>query len=263
MPIFQCANSHFNDLKSFLDSKYDLYNRPEFIETDPIQVPHSFTLPRDIEIAAFLTATLAWGQRRTIINKSIQLMRLMENSPFSFIMGAKDSDFTRFDDFRHRTFNATDTLYFLHALKNIYLLHGGLSKVFEQGFKQYKDAGKAMVHFRKVFFEGEHPARTCKHIPDISKGSSAKRLSMFLRWMVRQDDRGVDFGLWKNISPSWLCVPLDVHTGNTARRLGLLKHKYNDWKAVIELTNKLRIFDPSDPAKYDFALFGTSAFEKY
>jgi uncharacterized protein (TIGR02757 family) len=251
----------FEDLKAFLDSKVDLYNRPEFIETDPIQVPHLFTLPEDIEIAAFLTATLAWGQRKTIINKSIQLMHLMDNNPFSFITGAKDRDFTRFEIFCHRTFNATDTLYFLYALKNIYIHHGGLRPVFEHGFQQGCDAGKAIDGFRKIFFETEYPVRTLKHVPDVSKGSSAKRLNMFLRWMVRQDYRGVDFGLWKNINPSCLFIPLDLHTGNTARRLGLLKRKYSDWKAVVELTSQLRIFDPSDPIKYDFALFGLGVFE--
>jgi uncharacterized protein (TIGR02757 family) len=249
------------NLKSFLDSKYDQYNRPEFIETDPIQIPHLFTLREDIEIAGFLTATLAWGQRKTIINKSKELLQLFENKPFSFIKEAEETDFSRFERFCHRTFNATDTLYFLHALKNIYNRHGGLRQVFEQGFKINNNAETAIAHFRNVFFETDYPARTRKHVPDVTRGSSAKRLNMFLRWMVRNDNRGVDFGLWKNISPSWLCIPLDLHTGTTARRLGMLNRKQNDWQSVCELTEQLRIFDPLDPVKYDFALFGLSAFE--
>jgi uncharacterized protein (TIGR02757 family) len=253
----------FEDLKAFLDSKFDQYNRPEFIETDPIQIPHLFTLPEDIEISGLLTATLAWGQRKTIINKSRELLQLMENKPFNFITEADDSDFVRFQRFCHRTFNATDLLYFLHALKDIYVSHGGLKNVFEQGFKAYYNAGTAISYFRDVFFETGYPGRTRKHVPDITGGSSAKRLNMFLRWMVRHDSHGVDFGLWKNINPAWLCIPLDLHTGNTARKLGLLKRKQNDWQAVCELTEQLRAFDPLDPVKYDFALFGLGVFEKY
>ena len=251
----------FEDLKSFLDSKVDLYNRPAFLATDPIQIPHLFTLREDIEIAGFLTATLAWGQRKTIINKSRELMRLLENEPYKFITGVSETEFLRFESFCHRTFNGTDTMYFLHALRNIYRKHDGLRQVFEQGFTTSHDAGNAIGHFRAVFFEHDYPARTRKHVPDVNSGSSAKRLNMFLRWMVRSDNRGVDFGLWRNISPSWLCIPLDLHVGNTARRLGLLARKQNNWKAVVELTQRLREFDPEDPVKYDFALFGLSAFE--
>jgi len=253
----------FENLKSFLDSKYDKYNRSEFIESDPIQIPHLFSLPEDIEIAGFLTATLAWGLRKTIINKSGQLLQLMENKPFTFITEADETDFSRFENFCHRTFNTTDILYFLHALKNIYTVHGGLRQVFEQGFKTNHDAGAAIAYFRNVFFESDYPARTRKHVPDVSKGSSAKRLNMFLRWMVRCDKRGVDFGLWKDINPAWLQIPLDLHTGATARKLGLLTRRQNDWQAVCELTEQLRVFDPLDPVKYDFALFGLGAFEKF
>jgi uncharacterized protein (TIGR02757 family) len=251
----------FENYKSFLDAKVDLYNRPEFIETDPIQVPHLYTLCEDIEIAGFLTATLAWGQRKTIISKSKELMRLLGDNPIGFITEAREKDFTRFEGFCHRTFNATDTLYFLYALRNIYIRHGGLKHVFEAGFENNHDAGSAIAHFRKVFFEIEYPNRTLKHVPDVMKGSSAKRLNMFLRWMVRHDDCGVDFGLWKSISPAWLKIPLDLHTGNTARKLKLLNRKQNDWQAVCELTEELKAFDPLDPVKYDFALFGMDAFE--
>jgi uncharacterized protein (TIGR02757 family) len=249
------------NIKDLLDSKYDYYNRKEFIETDPIQIPHLFNRREDIEISGFFAATLAWGQRKAIINKSRKLMALMDNKPYSFITGAGERELIRFESFCHRTFNATDTLYFLQALKNIYNKHGGLRSVFEKGFDQTHDAGKALQHFRKCFFELEFPARTIKHVPDVSRGSSAKRLNMFLRWMVRNDDRGVDFGLWNGIDPAWLVVPLDLHTGSTARKLGLLERKQNDWKAVTELTGQLRAFDPSDPVKYDFALFGIGAFE--
>jgi len=255
MPMCQCAN----ELKSFLDSKYDQYNRPEFIETDPIQVPHLFSRREDIEIAGFLTATLSWGQRKTIINKSRLLLSLLDNSPYHFITQAAESDYSRFGNFCHRTFNTTDALYFLYALKNIYSRHGGLNQVFEKGFGINKDAGTAIAYFRSIFFECDFPERTQKHVPDVGKGSSAKRLNMFLRWMVRRDTRGVDFGFWTSISPAWLNIPLDLHTGNTSRKLGLLTRKQNDHRSVIELTQRLREFDPADPVKYDFALFGLGA----
>ncbi len=250
------------ELKSFLDSKVELYNQPEFIATDPIQIPHLFTDPEDIEIAGFLTATLAWGQRKTIIGKSKELLGLMGNRPYDFITAAEDRDFQRFEGFCHRTFNTTDAIYFLLSLKNIYTRHGGLRRVFEQGFQKNREAGTAISHFRQVFFENEYPVRTCKHVPDVNRGSAAKRINMFLRWMVRSDRHGVDFGLWNNISPAWLCIPLDLHTGSTARKLGLLTRKQSDWKAVLELTHRLREFDPTDPVKYDFALFGMGIFER-
>jgi uncharacterized protein (TIGR02757 family) len=252
---------NMENIKALLDAKYRLYNRPEFIATDPIQVPHLFKRPEDIEIAGFLTATLSWGQRKTIIRKSRELLELMGMRPHAFLTQARDKDFSRFENFRHRTFNATDTLYFLHALQDIYTRFGGLRLVFEQGFSSGHDAGRAIAHFRKVFFMTDYPIRTRKHVPDVIRGSSGKRLNMFLRWMVRQDRQGVDFGLWKAIDPAWLCIPLDLHTGLTSRRLGLLTRRQNDWKAVSELTQRLREFDPSDPVKYDFALFGIGAFE--
>ncbi len=248
-------------IKDYLDEKVELYNRPEFIESDPIQIPHLFINPEDIEISGFLAATLAWGQRKTIINKSKELMNLMDNSPFEFITHARSKEFSRFENFCHRTFNATDTIYFLHSLRNIYQNKGGLKTVFMAGFKTGENAGTAIASFRSVFFEKEYPSRTLKHVPNVQKGSSAKRLNMFLRWMVRDDSKGVDFGLWKEISPSWLSIPLDLHTGRTARRLGLLNRKNDDWQAVNELTSRLKEFDPNDPVKYDFALFGISIFE--
>jgi uncharacterized protein (TIGR02757 family) len=255
-------NSPARNLKLFLDSRVDLYNQPAFVATDPIQIPHLYKNHEDIEISAFLTATLSWGQRKTIINKSGELMKLLDNRPYYFITHAPDKSYERFDQFCHRTFNATDTLYFLRALKNLYSRYGSLKLVFERGFKINHDAEGALNHFRNCFFETEFPNRTAKHVSDVSHGSSAKRLNMFLRWMVRNDNRGVDFGIWKNIDPAWLCIPLDVHVGNTARKLQLLKRNQDDWKAVCELTSRLRTFDRNDPVKYDFALFGLSAFEE-
>jgi uncharacterized protein (TIGR02757 family) len=251
------------DLRELLDEKYDQYNQPEFIETDPVSIPHLFDSNEDIEIAGFLSATLAWGQRKTIINKSKELLRLMDNRPYRFIMEAGEADYSAFDSFCHRTFNATDARYFLYSLKNIYTLHGGLRKVFEDGFIGHHDACTAIARFRDVFFEPPSPARTRKHIPDVGKGSAAKRLNMFLRWMVRADNRGVDFGLWTGIDPAWLKIPLDLHTGNIARKLELLVRRQNDWQAVCELTARLQQFDPADPVKYDFALFSLGAFENF
>lgn len=230
----------FNNLKTLLDLKFEQYNRPEFIKSDPIQIPRSFTMPEDIEIAGFLTAMLAWGQRKTIINKSRQLIGLLEDKPFEFITGYRRDDMVRFESFYHRTFKADDILYFLQALRNIYLNYGGLRKVFEKSFLKNHDAGFAIAYFRNIFFNMDHPVRTRKHIPDINKGSAGKRINLFLRWMIRNDSRGVDFGLWSSISPAWLQIPLDLHTGNAARSLGLLKRKQNDWKAVTELTCNLK-----------------------
>jgi len=251
------------DLKEFLDQKYRQYNRPEFIETDPVSIPHLFTDEKDIEIAGFLSATLAWGQRKTIISKSKELLRLMDNRPYRFILEADETDFSRFGNFCHRTFNSTDALYFLYSLRNIYTTHGGLREVFENGFHRQHDASVAIARFREIFFESAGPLRTRKHIPDVAKGSAAKRLNMFLRWMVRVDNRGVDFGLWTGIDPAWLKIPLDLHTGAIARRLELLSRTQNDWRAVCELTARLQHFDPADPVKYDFALFSLGALEKF
>jgi uncharacterized protein (TIGR02757 family) len=252
-----------SDLKEFLDEKYKQYNRPEFIESDPVCIPHLFNVAEDIEIAGFLAATLAWGQRKTIIHKSKELLRLMDNQPYRFILEADGHDLSGLHNFCHRTFNSTDALYFLNALKNIYTRHGGLRKVFENGFGRNHEAGPAIARFREVFFEAGYPERTRKHIPDVVKGSAAKRLNMFLRWMVRVDNRGVDFGLWTGINPAWLKIPLDLHTGNVGRKLGLLGRRQNDWRAVCELTARLQHFDPADPVKYDFALFSLGAFEKF
>jgi uncharacterized protein (TIGR02757 family) len=251
------------NIKSFLDGKILLFNRAEFIETDPIQIPSLFSTKEDIEIAGFLAATIAWGQRPTIIRNAYRLIMLMQNDPYEFLMNSEEQDWDVFQDFKHRTFNGTDCIYFLKALKNIYLNHGGLEQVFNEGFRSSDSVFSALVHFRKVFFELEHEHRTEKHAPDVEKGAAAKRLNMFLRWMIRSDHSKVDFGLWREIPTSALMLPLDVHTGNVARKLGLLSRTSNDWRAVEEITAKLREFDPNDPVKYDFALFGLGVFEKF
>lgn len=251
------------ELKEFLDFKYDQYNQPQFIETDPVSIPHRFGSPEDIEISGFLTATIAWGQRKAILKNALRLMQLMDNAPYQFITNAAEKDFQKASVFIHRTFNQQDTLYFFRALRYIYLDKGGLRTVFENAYSQYGDIKMCLAIFRDLFLS-QHPAgRTGKHISDVNRGASAKRLNMFLRWMVRSDNRGVDFGLWKGIPASALYLPLDVHTGNVSRKLNLLQRKQNDWKAVEEVTSRLRTFDPGDPVKYDFALFGLGVFEKF
>jgi uncharacterized protein (TIGR02757 family) len=251
------------DIHSFLDQKYLSFNHPVFKETDPIQVPSLFTAKENIEIAGFLAATLSWGQRPTIIRNSLKLVGLMKNNPIEFLLQTPEDEWDVFMNFKHRTFNGTDCIYFLKSIRNIYLNHGGLEQVFIRGFLIDGSVFSSLVYFRKIFFEIEHQQRTEKHISNVEKGASAKRLNMFLRWMVRTDQAGVDFGLWKQIPSSALMLPLDVHTGNVARKLGLLLRTQNDWKAVEEITAKLRTFDPKDPIKYDFALFGLGAFEKF
>lgn len=254
------------ELKDFLDEKYDRYNRPDFIESDPISIPHQFTKKEDIEIAGFLAATIAWGQRVTIINNANKMMRLMDNSPHEFILSATKKDISRFDDFVHRTFNGVDATFFIQSLKNIYKKHGGLEQVFSPETLKSKGSEAllhSITHFREVFFSIPHPARTGKHVSNPAENSSAKRLCMYLRWMVRNDKRGVDFGIWQGLGASVLMCPLDVHSGNVARKLGLLKRTQNDWKAVEELSANLRKLNKSDPVKYDFALFGLGVFEKF
>ena len=250
------------ELKEFLDAKVIQYNNPKFIESDPIKIPHQYTLKEDIEISAFLTATIAWGNRKTIINNALKLMDLMGNSPFDFVMNHKDRDLALLESFVHRTFNGSDLIYFIKAIQHIYKNHGGLEPVFNSNITA-DSTQFAIHHFKNIFFELEHPLRTQKHVSDPIKGSAAKRINMFLRWMVRNDNTGVDFGIWKSISPSILSCPLDVHSGVVARKLGLLKRKQNDAKALHELDTNLRLLDPADPVKYDFAVFGLGVFEKF
>ncbi len=247
------------DLKSFLDEKVNQYNNQKFIESDPIQIPHLYQNKEDIEISAFLTATISWGNRKMIIQNANKLMDIMGNSPYDYLMEWKPG---KIENFVHRTFNAGDLSFFMEGLQHIYKVHGGLESVFVR-YAEPDSIQNSIHYFKKHFFEIPHPMRTRKHISDPQKGSAAKRINMFLRWMVRHDQTGVDFGIWKQISPAILSCPLDVHSGNVARKLGLLHRRQNDAKALYELDTKLREMDPCDPVKYDFALFGLGVFEKF
>jgi len=261
--VYLQQNLPVKDLKDFLDRKTEEYNSPAFIVTDPISIPHRFSRKEDIEIAGFLSATLAWGQRKTIISSSLRLLRLMDDDPWNFIMQAGPSDFERLDTFVHRTFNGDDCLFFLQSLRAVYQYHGGLEAAFTKGYTENHNIREAIIYFRKLFFATAHLPHSRKHVSDPGKNSSAKRINMYLRWMTRNDRQGVDFGLWKFISPSDLMCPLDLHSGRVARKLGLLLRKQDDWKAVEELTANLRLLDPLDPVKYDFALFGLGVFENF
>ncbi|RNC87308.1 MAG: TIGR02757 family protein [Winogradskyella sp.] len=250
------------ELKDFLDSKVELYNNPNFIDSDPIQIPHLFSKKEDIEIIGFLTATIAWGNRKSIITNAKRIVDYLDNSPYEFIMQHQDTDLEKLLPFVHRTFNGNDFIQFITSLKHIYNSHDGLESIFSNYAE--KDSLQYAIHkFKALFFEIEHLERSKKHISDPLKNSAAKRINMFLRWMVRNDNHGVDFGIWKRLSPSQLSCPLDVHSGNVARKLGLLKRKQNDAKALMELDTNLRKLDINDPVKYDFALFGLGVFEGF
>jgi uncharacterized protein (TIGR02757 family) len=251
-----------SELKEFLDAKVEQYNRPDFLDTDPIQIPHRFSKKEDVEISAFLTATIAWGNRKSIITNANRMMELLDNSPHDFVINHQDADLDNLYGFVHRTYNDIDFRFFISSLKNIYTTHSGLESVFAANINS-DSMQPAISGFKKIFFELEHPPRTTKHVSDPLKGSAAKRINMFLRWMVRSNATGVDFGIWNTISPSLLSCPLDVHSGNVARKLKLLKRKQNDAKALAELDTSLRKLDAQDPVKYDFALFGLGVFEKF
>lgn len=248
-------NHSFESLKSFLDEKVALFNGEDFIATDPIQIPKHFTQKEDIEIAAFLISTLAWGNRRSIIKSGHKLLEIMGNQPYEYVMNYQE----KAHSFVHRTFNSDDLNAFFVALKRIYS-QGGLEKAFSNHSEIAGVKGR-IVSFRNTFTQKPFPDRTHKHLANPLKGSSAKRINMFLRWMVRKDQSGVDFGIWSSIPMSELHLPLDVHTGNVARKLGILTRTQNDWKSVEEIQEQLILFDPEDPCKYDFALFGLGAFE--
>lgn len=250
------------ELKDFLDEKVLLFNNPSFIDADPIQIPHQFSKKEDIEIAAFLTATISWGNRKMIIQNASKMMELLEQSPLDFIINHQEKDLKSFDHFVHRTFNADDFRQFVSSLQHIYKNHGGLEQalLIKDNSKTYQTA---IHNFKTLFFEIPHQTRTQKHISDPLKNSAAKRINMYLRWMVRNDKAGVDFGIWQTHNPAHLSCPLDVHSGNVARKLKLLSRIQNDWKALSELDKKLRKLDKNDPVKYDFALFGLGVFEKF
>lgn len=253
---------NYSELKEFLDEKVELYNHPNFIESDPIQIPHRYSLKEDIEIAGFFSATIAWGNRKMIISNAKKLMELMGNTPFDFVMSHTKKDLDTLQQFVHRTFNGEDCKTFVMALQNIYQNHQGLEAVFAQN-QTDQSMQESISKFKSLFFEIPHSYRTQKHISDPLNNSAAKRLNMWLRWNCRQDQKGVDLGIWKSIPSSKLSCPLDVHSGNVARKLGLLTRKQNDGKALSELDANLRLLDPQDPVKYDFALFGLGVFENF
>ncbi len=245
-----------NSVKKILDKKYIEFNKLSFIENDPVQIPHQYSNPEDIEIAAFLTATIAWGNRKAIIKGASQLLQMMDQCPYEFVTRCSEKEIKSLSHFKYRTFNGKDTIYFIRSLRHIYINYGGLYSVFYDGYKKRHGVDDALIYLRTIFFEHANVGHAAKHISDVNSGSAAKRLNLFLRWMVRTDTLGVDFGLWKKISPADLFIPLDVHVANTSRMLGLLTRNQNDWKAVVELTERLRTFDIKDPIKYDFSLFG-------
>lgn len=252
----------FEELRDFLDEKVVLYNTAGFIEHDPVQIPHMYEAKEDIEVAGFLIATISWGRRLSIIHSGKKMMRLLGNSPYDFIMNHREEHLEKLCGFVHRTFNSTDFIYFLKAIRFLYREKGGLEGVFSR--HQTPDSLQpAIHHFKREFFSLSFPQRTAKHLPDPYQGSAAKRMNMYLRWMVRKDKGGVDFGIWDQVPASILSCPLDIHTGNVARKLGLISRRQNDAKAVFELDEKLRELDPIDPVKYDFALFGLGSVEKF
>ena len=253
------------ELENFLNDKVDQYNQPNFIPNDPISIPHKFQKPQDIEISGFWASILAWGQRITIINKCNELFELMDNAPHDFIMNHTEADLKRFKDFKHRTFNYTDTLYFIEFFKQHYTNFETLEDAFVKGLKSADDnVESGLINFHNYFFTSElAPARTKKHIATPARKSACKRINMYLRWMVRDDDKGVDFGLWKRIKPSQLVCPCDLHVDRVARKLGLITRKQTDWTTAVELTENLKRLDPTDPVKYDFALFGLGVEERF
>lgn len=246
----------------FLEEKVLKYNTPEFIWNDPISIPHRFHLKQDIEIAGFFSALFAWGRRDTAIKKACELMALMNNKPYEFISKADTIHFKQLEPFVHRTFQGVDVLFLATALQNIYQTHPSMEEFFAQNHDG-KNIGKTISAFRQNLLATPHLKRSVKHLPDPAKGSSAKRINLFLRWMIRKDKAGVDFGIWNSIDPRHLRLPLDVHSGKIARQLGLLSRKQNDWRAVEEVSSSLSTYDPKDPVKYDFALFGLGIYENW
>lgn len=255
----------FRELREFLDGKRLQYETPDFIEHDPVAIPHyvagSGGRKEDIEISAFLSATIAWGQRPVIVTNARKMLMLMDERPYDFVMHAGSADFRRLKTFVHRTFNSADLIFFVKSLKKIYTMYGGMEKVFTDGFAETTTVKGAIVRFRETFLQLQHETRVEKHVSDPSRNSAAKRINLFLRWMVR--DGCVDMGLWKGIPEAALICPLDVHTGNVSRALGLLKRTQSDWTAAEELTSRLRKLCPADPVRYDYALFGLGMYEGF
>lgn len=253
----------FTELADLLNDRYSRYASPAFIDGDPIQIPHSFSIKEDIEISALFAATFAWGSRKSIVNSACKLMAVMGNSPYEFVVNFSKADEYRLQGFVHRTFNSVDAVQFIYVLRHIYTNLGGLETVFAEGYRKQQSIYSAIRAYRHVFVDYEVSAHTLRHVPNVTAGAAAKRINMFLRWMVRPAAEGVDFGLWRSIPTDALLMPLDLHTGRVARKLGLLKRKNDDFKAVAELTEALRQFDSADPVKYDYALFGMGLHEKF
>ncbi|MTI19856.1 TIGR02757 family protein [Fulvivirga sp. RKSG066] len=252
-------------LRDFLDLKYKQYNNPDFIRPDPVSIPHTYSKREDIEITGFWAAVLAWGQRKTIINKCKELFSLMDHAPHDFIINHSDNELKRLLNFKHRTFNSTDTLYFIEFFKWYYTTYESLEDAFFMSMSADDETiENGLIGFHNLFFSlPDYPDRTRKHIATPARNSACKRINMFLRWMVRSDNNGVDFGIWNKIKPSQLVCPCDLHVDRVARKLGLITRKQTDWKTAIELTANLRKLDPEDPVKYDFALFGLGVEEKF
>lgn len=251
-----------SDLKRFLDAKVVHYNNVSFIKNDPISIPHQFSKKEDIEIAGFLTALISWGRRNLIIKSATKLMDLMDQSPFDFVMNAGEKELRQINGCIYRTFNSDDLLFLIYGLRHLYQAAGGLEQVAVNGFNKAGKIKDSIAEIRALLLQTPHLMRSEKHLANPESGSAAKRINMFLRWMVREDKSGVDFGIWKSIPQSKLMCPLDVHSGRIARKLGLLSRKQNDWKATEELTLNLSLLDANDPVKYDFALFGIGVFEE-
>jgi len=253
----------FAELADLLNNRYRRYACPAFIIGDPIQVPHGFSDKHDIEISALFAATFAWGSRKSIVNSASKLMGIMGNKPYEFVVNFSKADEHALQGFVHRTFSSADAIEFVYVLRHIYTHLGGLEQVFAKGYRQQQSVHDAIQAYRNVFMECEVPARTLRHVPNVAAGAAAKRINMFLRWMIRPATEGVDFGIWSTIPTSALLMPLDLHTGRVARKLGILQRAQDDFKAVVELTDALRQFDPADPVKYDYALFGLGLHEKF
>ncbi len=255
-------SKEFERLKELLEAKVILYNQPGFIEYDPISIPHQYSRMQDIEIAGFVAAMLAWGQRKTIVSKCNEFFQLMGHSPYDFILHHSEEELKPFLRFKHRTFNPTDALYFIQFFKSHYAQHDSLEAAFTYSPTTWEAKVGLSGFFQRFFADPDHPKRTYKHIPNPAKKSACKRMNMFLRWMVRKDSKGVDFGIWNSIKPAQLICPCDVHVDRVGRALGLISRKQTDWETAVELTEKLKLFDPNDPVKYDFALFGMGVEEK-
>ena len=244
------------DLRDLLEHLHDKYNRPEFIEADPISIPHAFTSRDDREVAGFLAATIAWGNRKAIVKSARRMIELMDGAPSDFVRTATERDLAAIDRFVHRTFSRSDLLDYIRAMQRMYLRFGGIGRFVESRWLAHGDMAKVLSEFRREFFTGPHDEHCEKHFSSIDKGAACKRLNMYFRWFVRSDERGVDFGEWTSIPMSALYLPLDVHSGNMGRALGLLERRQNDWKATAEITCALRGFDAADPVRFDFSLFG-------